>query len=416
MASDSIAALTDLVVRSDDFRILSDSRDVYCPFEALGVARHEIRHSNFLSDVLNPEGSHGFGDACLRSFIDTLLEAAGEHRLRLELHVESLDRVEVFREWRDIDLLVRLRRGPEHRDLVIVAELKVEAGESKGQLEKYEALVAAHFPDARALHFLITPDEREPSRPDWTPIGFRLLVDGFENGVLRRREGHATARTMLQAYLAMMRRRYVEDAELEELARRIWAKHGEALAFLMERQPNRMSDLLDALADDMPRAVDSRLAESKPHLVLEMADRNRRQVRFTVPAWDEIEGMRSGAGWVPSNRVCLFELEGTQDRLHVRFVVGRGPEEVRLKFIRALDRIDPSVIEVRRRERITSEFTRVCTKPILTRQRVRTILENGVDEGEFDRIRRDLVDYFVAHIRAFDDAFADLGRERGEAE
>jgi hypothetical protein len=54
MASeDFIEDVSDLIMRSEAFRELSESQDVYCPFEALGVTRMEIRHSNFLADIIN---------------------------------------------------------------------------------------------------------------------------------------------------------------------------------------------------------------------------------------------------------------------------------------------------------------------------------------------------------------------------
>ena len=44
-----VKEISDLVMKSQDFSELSDRLDVYCPFEALSVARLEIRHSNFLA-------------------------------------------------------------------------------------------------------------------------------------------------------------------------------------------------------------------------------------------------------------------------------------------------------------------------------------------------------------------------------
>ncbi len=38
-------------------------------FEILRIPRNEIRHSNFLSWLLNPKGSHGLGDIFLTRFV-----------------------------------------------------------------------------------------------------------------------------------------------------------------------------------------------------------------------------------------------------------------------------------------------------------------------------------------------------------
>src|SRR6516225_1413907 len=42
-------------------------------FEAAGMHRQEIRHSNFLAFLLNPQGTHGLGDAFLKRVIQKAL-------------------------------------------------------------------------------------------------------------------------------------------------------------------------------------------------------------------------------------------------------------------------------------------------------------------------------------------------------
>ncbi|MFN7398524.1 MAG: PD-(D/E)XK nuclease family protein [Sandaracinobacter sp.] len=103
------AALEALIVGNRDFAELERASRRFCPFEAIGMVRQEIRHAHFLSYCLDPLRPHGFGAEPLRAFLRALAASApgGETPLSvLEVHLADLSDVEVRREWRRIDLLV----------------------------------------------------------------------------------------------------------------------------------------------------------------------------------------------------------------------------------------------------------------------------------------------------------------------
>jgi hypothetical protein len=70
--------LADLVMLDEDFAKLEQILDIFCPFEAVGMVRQEIRHAHFLAYYLDPNRPHGFGDACLRAFLTKAIEAQGK--------------------------------------------------------------------------------------------------------------------------------------------------------------------------------------------------------------------------------------------------------------------------------------------------------------------------------------------------
>lgn len=407
MTEDIIEDVSDLIMRSEAFRKLSESQDVYCPFEALGVARLEIRHSNFLADIIDPRGLHDFGDAFLRSFIETMLGEAEEKELRLTMHLEDLSDAIIFREWKNIDLLVRVPGSVPGEDLILVTEIKIEATESEDQLEIYESRVRAAWPTARIFYFFLTPNQTPASRESWTEVGFSILLDKFED-VLRNGQGQAKARALVESYISMMRRRYVENAKLEELALKIWARHQSALEFLVDRQPNPASELFDAITGDQTlEMVNTRLNEQGYDLTLITDHKTSRTIRFAVVEWDVIDGMQSGERWVPSNRICLFEMDVDPSTFHIRFVVGRGPQETRVAFV---DAIDQANVEIKRRQNISADFTRICAKSIRTRKEMKRMIEDGIDGAVIRKAREDVVDYLCYYIGPFHDAFVLAGR------
>jgi hypothetical protein len=61
--------LASLLVDNADFEALERKFGVYCPFDALGVADWEPKHSQFLANILDPQRPHGFGSRVLQAFL-----------------------------------------------------------------------------------------------------------------------------------------------------------------------------------------------------------------------------------------------------------------------------------------------------------------------------------------------------------
>ena len=73
-------------------------------FDVLKISGTEIRHSNVLAWLLDPNENHGLGDAVLRRLLQTLVinspQADVFHSLLMDLYGFT-----VLREWEHIDLL-----------------------------------------------------------------------------------------------------------------------------------------------------------------------------------------------------------------------------------------------------------------------------------------------------------------------
>lgn len=382
--------------------MLSQRRDVYCPFEALGAARTEIRHSNFLANLITPNASHGFGEVLLRSFLEALLSETGAAELLLELHLSDLSGSIVMREWKHIDILVRIPRSHSKRpDVVLAVEIKVESGEHGNQLETYEKVVKETWPSANAFFLFLTPDHAASSRDEWVDVPFSTVLDAFEDA-LKAGEGQPDARRMAELYISMMRRRYVADEQLNELAVQIWSRHRAALEFLIEHQPNAANDLLQAVVgSDLPAQISHEFEKQGSGLTFLLDTNSARHIRLAVAEWDNARGMLSSERWVASNRMVLLEIEVHAGGVHARWVVGRGPQENRKSFI---DALDPN-----RKKKITSDWTRIGTKPILSKKEMEAVIEDGLDEKTVQKVVTGLVKYAVTTGAEFNQALIDAG-------
>src|SRR5438093_10084008 len=113
--SDSLEALERFVVENDDLLQLESHIGRFNIFDALGITRVEIRHSNFLAYILDPAESHGQGQVFLKAVLMDLLKDAPANRRPfspIELDGTDLRGVVIKREWEQIDLLISCQLPP----------------------------------------------------------------------------------------------------------------------------------------------------------------------------------------------------------------------------------------------------------------------------------------------------------------
>lgn len=321
-----------LVLTEPTFTELGQKLSPFNVFEAVGVTGREVQHSQFLAHLLDPTRTHGFGDAILQRFLDTVLDDDAVGRIglsALNIHVAHLDRVEVRREWKQTDITLILPT----LKLVVVVELKIEASEGKDQLSRYQKAVEDAFPSGpsgwKHLFIFLTKYEDEPSQKSWIGKSLGAAIEKIAAEPLPA--GEPSAQEALLAYRDMIRRHHMSGTELDNLARQLWSKHRDALEFLADRRPDEIADLLNKLRSFI-EPFNSNAANGRLRLVLDSEAPN--YFRFLPLAWDEIPDLRKGA-WGPSNRILRYEVvragKGRND-LRASLLLGPGPDEVRRRI------------------------------------------------------------------------------------
>ena len=128
--------------------VLSKWTNDFNIFDVLKISRTEIRHSNLLSWLIDPNESHGLGDSFLYGII-VLLSKELDQRTALHLLSTDLYSYTVFREWNHIDILLL-----SHQNRVVLAiENKVGAHEhnsgnsEESQLITYKNKITSHYYD-----------------------------------------------------------------------------------------------------------------------------------------------------------------------------------------------------------------------------------------------------------------------------
>lgn len=129
-------------------------------FDVLKISRTEIRHSNVLSWLMNPNENHGMGDAFLKAVVQEMVvnDTKGRYDVFQTLLLDFYN-FTVYREWKYIDILLI----SDQDRFLIVFENKIGAQEHSNQLQRYQENLETAYPDYQKMLIFLTPDGDDPS-------------------------------------------------------------------------------------------------------------------------------------------------------------------------------------------------------------------------------------------------------------
>ncbi len=318
-----LKALEAFIVNNPDLERLEALLDRFNIFEAIGVVRQELRHSDFLAFLLDPQENHGLGDAFIKRLLQQVLMSTPDVSAPVtpvELSLWDLDRMGVQREWQRIDIFLM----DEQNRLAIIVENKVDTGEHSDQLQRYYETVRQHYPDYKVISLYLTPAGDEPSHEAYLPLSYGLVCEVLDSladsqlSVL-----NTDLQILITHYTGMLRRHIVGDSEIARLSRRIYRKHQRAIDVILEHRPDRQ-DLIRQILED--------LVNEQPNLVLDHPGKGKMQ--FALKDWDTPINL-SGSGWTTSGRILMFETVNDPKFLDVKLLVGPGEASIRKGFFQA---------------------------------------------------------------------------------
>ena len=297
-----LAALLD----DPDFIALSEAESRFNIFDALGTRRQELRHSDFLGYLLDPQRPHGLDDRFLRAF---LLHATDDYEgggfyNRIELRLNDFTNVAVYREQKNVDVLLL------GDDLCVVIENKIGASESDGQLQKYREYAESELSRPHMLYLFLTPNGDAPTDPAYHAISHEIvasLCKQFANDMTVPRR----TREALSDYFDFMEANVLDTSETAQLCRRIYSKHQEALDLLAKYTPNPKEMAREAIA----AAIDS-LVNQK---IIEKDSTYQGTSRFWLPDKENPACTWNGSG---TGRGVLYEWKWSGGKYWIDLVIG----------------------------------------------------------------------------------------------
>lgn len=313
--------LEELIVDNPDLEQLEALLDEFNIFEAIGVVKQELRHSDFLAYILDPQQRHGLGDVFLKILLQTVLLAHRNADLPVSLvdmDVWSLSDTVVFREWSSIDILL----VSEAHQFAVIIENKIGTLEHSDQLHRYREAVKRQYPHLAIIALFLTPDGTVPSHTNYLPVDYSQIVTMLDALVIRRASSLGTdVRTLIVHYVQMLRRHIVSDSQIDELCRRIYARHRRALDLIFERRPDNLQTLHDFLRNQL---------DNTPDVVVDY-DR-KTYIGFTLRTWDKPALLIHLPQWDAPRRVLLFQVFNNANGMLLVLRILPGPQAVRQRL------------------------------------------------------------------------------------
>jgi len=282
-------------------------------FEVLGISNHEIRHSNFLSWLLNPEGSHGLEDVFLKRFLREVFSSEVNEEIdQIEVSELNYSSVEIRREWKNVDLLIITET------IVVCVENKIGSSEHSNQLERYKKLVNQEFQDKKCVFVYLTPFGDHSSDIDnYIPISYEPIIDYLER-ILKVYSGsvNESVSTYIQDYIVILKRELMESDKSIELSKRIYKNHREILDFIIEHKPDSLDRVNNLLVE---------LLQEKGYV---FSSNTKRYVRFTTRKIDELTYKNENSnGWKDGESFLFqFEFWEPQNKISFKTVISPSPD------------------------------------------------------------------------------------------
>lgn len=222
------------------FQQLSQKMQALNIFEVLGITNAEIRHSNFLAWLLDPNGNHGMGDRFLREFASKLGQK--------EVVPESVTDFIVKREWQHIDLLVLCQK----EKYLLCVENKVFSGEHNNQLHRYRDILLTKYPQYTMSFAFLSPEGMIPESEDdqkyWQPVSYADVLDAIETA----KSGSSLlpeVNMLLNHYTAAVRRHIVGDESIKKLCQDFYNRHKEVLDMIYENCTISLNPICEVVED-----------------------------------------------------------------------------------------------------------------------------------------------------------------------
>jgi len=318
--TEEVKILEEFLVNNRDLEHLEASISKFNIFEAMGAIRQELRHSDFLSYLLNPNENHGFQDLFLKRFLQKCVMSSDRVKINaVEIDTADYGGVEIKREWNNIDILISIQSIK----LICAIENKLFTSEHSDQLTRYKNIAQREYPDNRKLFIFLSPEGVTPSDEDWVPFDYseisKLLNSSAES---TRSSLGADIYTLIKHYIAMLESHIITESPIAELCRKIYKSHKKAIDLIIEHRPDVLQDIKEYLEELI-------LRDKSLNLVLDHC--SKAYIRFAPKEWDDLEIQKTGDGWTRTHRVLLYEMQNYQDSLVLKLVIGPGDSVARKK-------------------------------------------------------------------------------------
>lgn len=290
---DDAKALKEFLLDIECLDPLAEWTSKFNLFDILKITRTEIRHSNMLSWLLNPNENHGLGDSILRGFIQYVTTTFPEDRDVFDTLLMDCHDFIIQREWHNIDILA----VSSNEKFVFCIENKIDSGEHDNQLKRYRKIIEDTYPDYNNMYVYLSPEGVEASEPDyWCSMSYQDVLGIIEKARMKVKL-LPDVELLINNYVEAVRRDIVGDERLVQICAEIYAKHKKALDLIFENRPDRaleVANILKAWAVEKTETGDLEVILDKC---------SKTYVRFKTKTMSDIlpDSEEANSGWNTKN-------------------------------------------------------------------------------------------------------------------
>ncbi|MGY6743371.1 MAG: PDDEXK-like family protein [Cecembia sp.] len=301
-------------------------------FDILNATKSEVRHSNFLAWILDPNANHGLNEMILLRFLRDIFSSERVVGL-YGPEADTLDfrSAEVRREWQNIDLLIVFK------EVVIVIENKWDSSEHSSQLTKYRKAVEAHFPDHKKAYVLLTKEgteaKSEEDKNHYIEYNYIQIAQILER-IMTVYKPQINDRTYLylEDYLKVLKRNIMQEDHLNELAVKLYQTHRTALNFIFENKPDLLKEIQKLFIE---------VIKDSSYI---LGSTSKSYVRFLTKDLSAISTSHSQSnGWI-NKEVFLFEfvISATDKDVRIVFkpVISPGDNPLRDEYAKSISTVE----------------------------------------------------------------------------
>ena len=294
-------------------------------FKILRVTNAEIRHSNFLSWLLDPNENHNLKEVVLNKFLQEIINSSDSFDESVTIEDIGIENVEIRREWENIDLLIILD------EYVLCIENKIFSGEHSDQLTRYKNIVETNFSDKTQIYIYLNPfGYSSYGESDvYLPISYQVIIDILEN--LNLDEIDTTVKSFIQQYLLTLRRDIMGIDENAELAQEIYKKHKELIDYIYEIKPDGLENVGSYIQD---------VLISKNY---KLGSKSKQYVRFYPSEIEQFIYFNKSPNSWDKGETFLFEIFYNKNQIRISLGMNdAGDDEYdRVKLNEILQKLDP---------------------------------------------------------------------------
>ena len=309
MELEELKSQYDKLLKNEDFDKLDLGLKNPNIFQILRITKNEIRHSNFLSWLLDPNQSHKLGDIFLKRFLREVFSSDKFGDID-QVDVEGMDlsKVEIQREWKNIDILIKLE------NVVVCVENKVLSKEHSNQLRRYKEIIENQFPNHHQTFVFLTPegDTSDDESDTYEPISYEFIVESLDRIISVYGESlNEQVKNYIKDYITIIKRELMGTDKLTELSKKIYQNHKELFDFIIDHKP----DVLDGVKSIFEKQIQKR--------GWILGSQGKSYLRFTTPKISELTYINQGSNGWRNKESFLFEfvLNPSKNRMNSKTVI-----------------------------------------------------------------------------------------------